>query len=97
MLAVHDLLIAEHGGSTGLRDRGILESALPRLLELAAYGEPDLPALGGLLRRRHHRQPSLRRRQQADWIYKGKGRVVFSLYEGGLEVIDVVYDPNQGE
>ena len=32
-----------------------------------------------------------------DWIYKGRGRVVFSLYEGSLEVIDVVYDPNQGK
>ena len=32
---------------------------------------------------------------QRDWIYAGKGRVVFSLYEGSLEVIDVVYDPNQ--
>ena len=32
-----------------------------------------------------------------DWVYKGKGRVVFSLYEGSLEVIDVVYDPNQGK
>jgi hypothetical protein len=30
-----------------------------------------------------------------DWIYAGRGRVVFSLYEGSLEVIDVVYDPNQ--
>ena len=30
-----------------------------------------------------------------DWIYEGKGRVVFSLYEGSLEVIDVVYDPDQ--
>jgi hypothetical protein len=30
-----------------------------------------------------------------EWIYAGRGRVVFSLYEGSLEVIDVVYDPNQ--
>lgn len=30
-----------------------------------------------------------------DWIYEGRGRVVFSLYEGSLEVIDVVYDPDQ--
>jgi hypothetical protein len=30
-----------------------------------------------------------------EWIYEGKGRVVFSLYEGTLEVIDVVYDPHQ--
>ncbi len=30
-----------------------------------------------------------------DWIYQGKGRVVFSLYRSRLEVIDVVYDPDQ--
>jgi hypothetical protein len=30
-----------------------------------------------------------------DWLYVGKGRVVFSLYKGRLEVIDVVYDPDQ--
>jgi death-on-curing protein len=41
MLAVHDEQIAEHGGSAGLRDRGLLESALARPLNLAAYGKPD--------------------------------------------------------
>ena len=30
-----------------------------------------------------------------DWIYEGRGRVVFSHYRGSLEVIDVVYDPHQ--
>jgi hypothetical protein len=30
-----------------------------------------------------------------EWIYAGRGRVVFSLYQGSLEVIDVVYDPSQ--
>ena len=29
-----------------------------------------------------------------DWIYEGEGRVVFSLDDGALEVIDVVYDPD---
>jgi hypothetical protein len=32
-----------------------------------------------------------------DWIYEGEGRVVFSLYKGALEVIDVIYDPDQGK
>jgi hypothetical protein len=30
-----------------------------------------------------------------EWIYAGRGRVVFSLYHGSLEVVDVVYDPSQ--
>jgi len=41
ILAVHDEQIAEHGGSAGLRERGLLESALSRPLNLAAYGKPD--------------------------------------------------------
>jgi len=39
--AVHDEQIAEHGGSAGLRDPALLESALARPLNLAAYGNPD--------------------------------------------------------
>jgi death-on-curing protein len=41
ILAVHDEQIAEHGGSAGLRKRGLLESALARPLNLAAHGKPD--------------------------------------------------------
>jgi hypothetical protein len=32
-----------------------------------------------------------------DWIYEGEGRVVFSLDDGSLEVLDVVYDPDEGK
>ena len=41
LLAVHDEQIAEHGGAVGLRERGLLESAIARPLNLAAYGKPD--------------------------------------------------------
>ena len=41
ILAVHDELIAEYGGPAGLRDSGLLESALARPLNLAAHGKPD--------------------------------------------------------
>ncbi len=34
-----------HGGASGLRDEGLLESALARAAHLAAYGDPDLAAL----------------------------------------------------
>ncbi len=40
--AVHDWLLAEHGGGPGLRDEGLLASALARPRQLAAYGQPDL-------------------------------------------------------
>ena len=37
VLAVHDRLLAHHGGATGLRDRGLLESALARPRQHHAY------------------------------------------------------------
>jgi len=45
VLAVHDIQLAEHGGGAGVRDAGLLDSALARPLNLVAYGEPDAPAL----------------------------------------------------
>ena len=42
---LHDESLAEHGGLPGLRDEGLLESALARPQQLLAYGEPDAAAL----------------------------------------------------
>ncbi len=39
---LHDESLAEHGGAPGLRDEGLLESALARAPNLAHYGEPDV-------------------------------------------------------
>lgn len=41
ILAVHDRLLAVHGGAAGIRDRGLLDSAMARPRNLAAYGAPD--------------------------------------------------------
>lgn len=41
VLAIHDLQLAEHGGAAGLRDLGLLESALARPKQILAYGDPD--------------------------------------------------------
>ncbi len=45
LLLLHDESIAEHGGAPGIRNPGLLESALARPLNLAAYGEPDFADL----------------------------------------------------
>ena len=45
VLALHEEHLAEHGGIIGLRDRGLLESALFRPRHLAHYEAPDLAAL----------------------------------------------------
>lgn len=45
MLAAHEQQIAEHGGEPGLRDAGLLRSALARPQNKVAYGAPDTAAL----------------------------------------------------
>ncbi|HEY2257624.1 MAG TPA: type II toxin-antitoxin system death-on-curing family toxin [Variovorax sp.] len=45
LILLHDESLAEHGGAAGLRDEGLLRSALARPLHLVAYGEPDLADL----------------------------------------------------
>jgi death-on-curing protein len=51
VLAIHDRQVAEHGGSAGVRDEGLLESALARPQQLHAYGDPasDLADLAAAL------------------------------------------------
>jgi death-on-curing protein len=44
-LSVHDRQLAEHGGRSGIKDIGLLESAMNRPLNKLAYGETDLCAL----------------------------------------------------
>lgn len=41
VLAVHLRQLAEHGGGEGLRDEGLLQSALARPQNLLAYGDPQ--------------------------------------------------------
>lgn len=48
ILAVHDEQLAEHGGATGIREEGLLESALARPLNRAAYGDPDIAELAAV-------------------------------------------------
>jgi len=42
--AMHDMQLSEHGGASGIRDEGLLESVLARPQNLQAYGEGDLRA-----------------------------------------------------
>jgi death-on-curing protein len=41
LYAIHDRLIAEHGGPGGIRDRSMIESAMARPQHLLTYGKPD--------------------------------------------------------
>lgn len=43
VLAMHKMLIAEHGGTSEVRDRGLLDAALARPQNLFAYEDPKPP------------------------------------------------------
>ena len=45
VIAIHEMQLAEHGGPAGIRDMGMLESALGRPQNKFAYGENDLAVL----------------------------------------------------
>ena len=45
LLLLHDESLSIHGGASGMRDEGLLDSALARPLNIVAYGEPDVADL----------------------------------------------------
>jgi death-on-curing protein len=48
ILAIHDEQLAQHGGTLGVRDDGLLDSALARPLNRAGYGDPDVAELAAV-------------------------------------------------
>ncbi len=42
LAAAHSALLAQHGGAQGIRDEGLLDSALARPRNLLSYGNPDI-------------------------------------------------------
>jgi len=49
VLAIHDTQLAQYGGLAGLRDEGLLDSALARPQSAEAYGVTDVYALAASL------------------------------------------------
>jgi len=45
LLLLHDESLAEHGGAAGVRDEGLLDSALAHPVNLALYEQPDVAQL----------------------------------------------------
>lgn len=77
ILAVHDRLLAVHGGSAGIRDPGLLESALARPKNLAAYAEPDVFTLaaayaGGIVRNHPFVDGNKRAGFMAAYVFLGR-------------------------
>ena len=46
VVALHEEALLQHGGPEGVRDRGLLESALARPRNLLAYSEQPSPLCG---------------------------------------------------
>ncbi len=44
-LAIHEMVLSQHGGLAGVRDEGLLESALAKPQNLFAHAKPSLPEL----------------------------------------------------
>ena len=44
-LLLHDMMLDQYGGSSGIRDEGLLESALARPQQLHHYGKPSMPEM----------------------------------------------------
>ena len=44
-VAIHELMLAQHGGLAGVRDEGLLESALSKPRNLFSYGSPTVTAM----------------------------------------------------
>lgn len=45
LVILHDESLALHGGASGIRDEGLLDSTLNRAVNLAMYDEPDFADL----------------------------------------------------
>ncbi len=44
-LAIHEMMLSQHGGLAGVRDEGLLISALTKPQNLVAYGSPGMAEL----------------------------------------------------
>lgn len=83
VLVLHDEQLAEHGGSAGVRDLGLLESALARPRNAWSYGQGDLIPLAALyaagIMRNH---PFIDGNKRAGFL-----AAYAFLYVNGLEIV----------
>ena len=90
---VHAALLREHGGSTGIRDAGLLDSALHRARNKWAYGEQDLSVLAsayafGVAKNHAFVDGNKRTAFQAMYVFLGLNG--FDLVAAEPEVVDVM-------
>jgi len=74
VLALHERLLAEFGGLPGIRDAGLLDSAVARPRQLYAYGKPSLSELAsayayGLVRNHPFLDGNKRTAMQVSFVF----------------------------
>lgn len=92
VLAAHDEQLAEHGGASGVRDLGLLQSALARPQNLCAHGEPDAAALAaayayGIARNHPFADGNKRTAAVAALVFLDHNKVGFDIGEAELVVM----------
>lgn len=93
VLAIHEQLVAEHGGSALLRDCGLLESALAAPQNHFAYGERDMYALAtayanGITRNHPFADGNKRMAFMASYTFLGINGIEFNA--GETDVVEKV-------
>lgn len=91
--AIHLAQVREHGGSPGVRDEGLLDSALNRARNKFAYGETDIAALAaacafGLAKNHGFVDGNKRAAFQAMYVFLGLNG--YDLEAPEPEVVDVM-------
>ncbi len=89
VLAIHDRLLAEHGGSAGLRDEALLESALARPQNVLAHGKPSLFTLAaayacGIIKNHPFIDGNKRTGFMAAFVFLGINKIDFEAAESDV-------------
>ena len=92
-MAMHERLLADHGGSLGLRDPGLLDSALARARQLYAYGKPDTCDLAaayaaGIIRNRPFVDGNKRTGFMSAYLFMAENGLQLTVPE--VEVVQIV-------
>jgi death on curing protein len=100
VLAVHDRLLAEHGGSGGIRDEALLESALARPQNLLAYGKPSMFELAaayacGIIKNHPFIDGNKRTGFMAAFVFLGINKIDFVAAESDVVVQTLAVAANE--
>ncbi len=95
LVVIHERLLAEHGGAPGIRDHGLLESALARPQQIFAYQKADLAELAaayanGILRNHPFVDGNKRTGFMAAYLFLARNGLFLGVAE--CDVVNIVLD-----